>query len=279
MNPIALAAVLFLFLSSARLEASAHCSEDDQREGVSSVKLDRVIPPYASVYLLLVTTLVSSVIVGTAFVQEAQRIGHSTQFFVDSEPYRFASPNLSDSNFYPIPKDRITRATYMRYQGKAHVEHGYLFDPLHAALAYLFADDSVQPVEPDPVSIHTVRKEAMRVPHTDKALTEKLLGNADSRENRGHICCSWVMNEQQWPDKFVFRSEWNPGDLFCLVELHPTSFSANPGSIMGMNRSGAPFTQIVTGKGSSQENRLLIEDVDGVVELRYHADKMRIDEH
>ena len=500
------------------------------------MKLDRVIPRYASVYLLLVTALVSSVIVGTAFAQEAQRIGPPTQFFVDSERYRFASPDLSDSNFYPIPNDRITRATYMRYlesrnlealaanlnhgeggpraflpilakyvesgearwadaciamlkryrialeerverdgwvsdfevpavvlpmyrkyliqggaideeaewfkdlvlyysrnlhvwssepiewrggchrsmpegtikwlaarwypeipearewttygqlvfndfwkikdvpqndtgymmgpivmlvyngdlitgdnrlyedaeiqrlwrrlmlevtsdgavnpygpnggynstadyrlsmlerlaaktgdgryrfvahrlmnymryQGKAHVEHDYLLDPLHAALAYLLADDSVQPVEPDPVSLHTVRNEAMRVPHTDKALTEELLGNADSRENRGHICCSWVMNEQQWPDKFVFRSGWNPGDLFCLVELHPTSFPANPGGIMGMNRYGAPFTQIVTSKGSSQENRLLIEDVDGAVELRYHADKVRIDEH
>ena len=122
MNPIALAAVLFLFLSSACVEASVHCSEDDQREGVSSVKLDRVMPPYASVYLLLVTALVSSVILGTAFAQETQRIGPPTQFFVDSERYRFASPDLSDSNFYPIPNDRITRATYMRYLESRNLE-------------------------------------------------------------------------------------------------------------------------------------------------------------
>ncbi len=167
---------------------------------------------------------------------------------------------------------------YMRYQGRVHVDDDYLLDPLHAALAYLFADDSVEPVAPDSTSLHTVRNEAMRVPHTDKALTEELLGQADSRENRGHICCSWVMNEQQWPDKFIFRSGWDPGDFFCLVELHPTSFPANPGGIMGMNRYGAPFTQIVTSKGSSQENRLLIEDLDGTVPRRYHSDPMRIDE-
>lgn len=167
---------------------------------------------------------------------------------------------------------------YMRYQGRAHIEDDYLLDPLHAALAYLFADDSIEPTAPDSASLHTVRNEAMRVAHTDKALTEELLGNADPRENKGHICCSWVMNEQQWPDKFVFRSGWDPGDLFCLVELHPTSFPANPGGIMGMNRYGAPFTQIVTSKGSSQENRLLIEEVNGEVARRYHPESMRIDE-
>lgn len=86
------------------------------------MKLDRVIPPYASVYLLLVTALVSGVIVGTAFARDAQRIGPPTQFFVDSERYRFASPDLSDSNFYPIPNDRVTRATYMRYLESRNVE-------------------------------------------------------------------------------------------------------------------------------------------------------------
>ena len=122
MNPIALAAVLFLFLSSAGVEASADHTENDQRVGVSSVKLDRVMSPYTSVYLLLVTALVSGVIVGAAFAQEAQRIGPPTQFFVDSERYRFASPDLSDSNFYPIPNDRITRATYMRYLESRNLE-------------------------------------------------------------------------------------------------------------------------------------------------------------
>jgi len=164
---------------------------------------------------------------------------------------------------------------YLRYQAK---NENY-FSSLHASLAYLFADDSIAPVEPASGSIHTMRNEAMRVAHTDKALTEKLLGDADPRENRGHICCSWVMNNKKWPDKLIFRSGWNPGDFFCLVECHPTSFPANPGGIMGMNRYGAPFTQIVTSKGSSEENRLLIQDIDETSVRRLHPDKRRIDEN
>ncbi len=164
---------------------------------------------------------------------------------------------------------------YLRYQAK----NEHYFSSLHASLAYLFADDSIAPVEPESGSIHTMRNEAMRVAHTDKALTEKLLGDADPRENRGHICCSWVMNDKKWPDKLIFRSGWNPGDFFCLVECHPTSFPANPGGIMGMNRYGAPFTQIVTSKGSSEENRLLIQDIDETCARRLHPDKGRIDEN
>lgn len=47
---------------------------------------------------------------------------------------------------------------------------------------------------------------------------------------------------------------------------------------MGLNRWGAPFTQIVTSKGASVENRLLIEDLNLQAKRRYHPDKLRIDE-
>ena len=46
-----------------------------------------------------------------------------------------------------------------------------------------------------------------------------------------------------------------------------------------MNRYGAPFTQIVTSKGSSEENRLLIQDIDETSARRLHPDKGRIDEN
>ena len=146
------------------------------------------------------------------------------------------------------------------------------------SLAWLFADEGVEPVPPDSGSLWNERGEAIRVPHTDKALTEQLLGNADPRQNHGHLCCSWFLTEKVWPDKLVLRSGWNPGDFFGLVELHPTSFPANPGGIMGLNRWGAPFTQIVTSKGASAENRLFIEDRSGKARRRYHPDKKRIDE-
>ena len=150
--------------------------------------------------------------------------------------------------------------------------------PWLIALASIWADDRVEPIEPKAGSLWTKRGEAIRIPHTDKQLTDRLLGNADFRENRGHICCSWYMTGEEWPDKLILRSGWNPGDFFGLIELHPTSFPANPGGIMGLNRWGAPFTQIVTSKGASVENRLLIEDVNQKVNRRYHPDKLRIDE-
>lgn len=146
------------------------------------------------------------------------------------------------------------------------------------SLASIWADESIQPVQPDGGSTWTRRGEAVRIPHTDKQLTERLLGNADFRENRGHICCSWHMTGQEWPDKLILRSGWDAGDLFGIIELHPTSFPANPGGIMGLNRWGAPFTQIVTSKGASVENRALIEDIEGKASKRYHADPLRIDE-
>ena len=179
-----------------------------------------------------------------------------------------------------------------RYRFGAHKLLNYLSyqdrDPNHPALdtaspwllalASIWADDSIEPIEPAASSLWNRRGEAIRIPHTDKQLTDKLLGNADFRENRGHICCSWHMSGKEWPDKLILRSGWNAGDFFGLVELHPTSFPANPGGIMGLNRWGAPFTQIVTSKGASVENRLLIEDRNQQAKRRYHPDKLRIDE-
>lgn len=170
---------------------------------------------------------------------------------------------------------------YLRYQSREADPKTYRLDagsPWLISLAWLFADDAVKPSMPEAGSLCSQRREAIRVPHTDKDLTERLLGDADARENFGHICCSWHMTEQVWPDKLVLRSGWNPGDFFALVELHPTSFPANPGGIMGLNRWGAPFTQIVTSKGASVENRALIEDLGGTAKRRYHGDKLRIDE-
>jgi hypothetical protein len=170
---------------------------------------------------------------------------------------------------------------YLRYQSRDPDPDRLYLDgaaPWLVALAYLWADDAVKPAQPESGSLWNTRREAIRIPHTDKQLTERLLGNADFREDRGHICCSWFMTDHEWPDKLVLRSGWDPGDLFALIELHPTSFPANPGGIMGLNRWGAPFTQIVTSKGASVENRVQIEDLGGEATRRHHPDPLRIDE-
>ncbi len=170
---------------------------------------------------------------------------------------------------------------YLRYQSRDPDPKTYHFDggsPWLISLAYLFADDSVKPVQPDGGSLWNTRGEAIRIPHTDMQLTERLMGNANPRLNHGHIRCSWYMTGMEWPDKLVLRSGWSPGDFFGLVELHPTSFPANPGGILGLDRWGAPFTQIVTSKGASVENRALIEDLGKTAKRHYHSDKLRIDE-
>jgi hypothetical protein len=148
----------------------------------------------------------------------------------------------------------------------------------HVALAWLFADDSLAPVMPPAGSLWNKRIEAARVPVTDKNLAERLLGNVDPDPNKGHLCCGWYLTGKELPDKLVLRSGWNPGDFYALVELHPTSFPANPGGIMGLNRWGAAFSQVVTSKGASQENRIMVVDVDGTAKRRCNPDSQRIDE-
>lgn len=169
---------------------------------------------------------------------------------------------------------------YLRYQAGPIRGDGFLRERevgQHVALAWLFADDSVPPVMPPPGSLWNLRMEAARVPHTDKAVGERLFGDIDPDPDKGHLCCSWWLTGKDYPDKLVLRSGWNPGDFFALVELHPVSIPPNPGGIMGLNRWGAAFTQIVTSKGGSVENRLLVEDVAGAATRRHHPDPLRID--
>jgi len=171
---------------------------------------------------------------------------------------------------------------YIKYQGPAMRGDHYLWSievGENIALAWLFADDSVKPVEPYSGSLWNKRIEATRLPHTDKNIVGKYLKDLDPAPNKAHLCCAYMITGKEWPDKLILRSGWNPGDFFALVELFPVSFPANPGGIMGMNRWGAPFTQICTSKGGSKENRVMIVDIEGKANLRYHPDKDRIDEN
>jgi hypothetical protein len=169
---------------------------------------------------------------------------------------------------------------YLRYQAGPTKSDSYLrFREAgqHVALAWLFADDAVAPAMPSPGSLWNLRMEAIRVPHTDKKVIEQLLGDPEPDPEKGHICCGFYLTGKDYPDKLVLRSGWNPGDFFALVELHPVSVPFNAGGIMGMNRWGSAFTQVVTSKGSTYENRLMVVDVDGKAKLRYHPDPVRLD--
>jgi hypothetical protein len=43
------------------------------------------------------------------------RIGPSTAYSLDANRYRFDELNVANTEFYPIPQDKVTRATYMRW--------------------------------------------------------------------------------------------------------------------------------------------------------------------
>ena len=170
---------------------------------------------------------------------------------------------------------------YLNYQAEPTFRDGYLKEQETApyiVLAYLSADDTLEPKKPYPGSRVTHRREAARVPHTDKAIVGRYLKDLDPTPNRAHLCCNWTFTDRVFPDKLILRSGWDPGDLFALVELHPTSFPFNAGGIMGMNRWGAPFTQVVSSKGGTPENRMSIVDTLGKVTLRVMSDPDRISE-
>ena len=65
----------------------------------------------------IIAFVLSLLQVGTTLsvAQEPERIGAPTQFFVDSERYRFGHADMNNPDFYPIPNYPITRDTYMQY--------------------------------------------------------------------------------------------------------------------------------------------------------------------
>jgi len=171
---------------------------------------------------------------------------------------------------------------YLLYQNDATLGDGYLLHSETApylVLAWLRADDSIQPVEPAAGVLTTERREHIRMPHRDKEIVGRFLAHLDPHPDRANLCCNQAFTERMVPDKLILRSGWDPGDFFVLVELVPTSFPYNAGSIVGMNRWGAPFTQLVTSKGESPENRIAITDLSGKAKLRYLPDPDRINEH
>lgn len=167
------------------------------------------------------------------------------------------------------------------HQNPATLRDGYL-KPSETApyivLASLRVDDSIAPVEPPSGVRATTRREPARYPHRDKRRVGRFLKDLDPDPDRAHLCCNWVFTDCTIPDTLVFQSGWNPGDWFVRVELAPTTFPFNAGGILGMNRWGAPFTQVVTSKGDTPENRLQVTDLSDTADRRYLPDRDRIDE-
>jgi hypothetical protein len=69
------------------------------------------------------------------------------------------------------------------------------------------------------------------------------------------------------PNKLVFRSGWNPGDLFMLVEAFARHDPLNPTAIVGLERWSSSLAEMVAEKEVSRENAVRIEDLSGNAEF------------
>ncbi|MCF7765536.1 MAG: hypothetical protein K9N62_17845 [Verrucomicrobia bacterium] len=170
---------------------------------------------------------------------------------------------------------------YLNYQLGPTLRDGYLRNQETApyiVLAWLTADDSLEARTPPAGGLITHRREYARIPHRDKAVVGRFLPNLDPDPDKANLCCNQAFTDRTVTDKLILRSGWNPGDFFVLVDLVPTSFPFNAGGILGMNRWGAPFTQVVTSKGDIPENRLAVADLSGETPRRLIPDPDRISE-
>jgi hypothetical protein len=169
---------------------------------------------------------------------------------------------------------------YLMFQAERLQSH---HQPMHwskfgMALAWLFADDSIKPVPPKKTSVITWRKETLRVRGKEGA--KRYLKNLDPNPERAQICCNLLITRERKPHKLVFRSGWNPGDLFMLVDLFPRHEPMNPGGVLGIMRHGSALTMTLTSKAVTDwHNMLMVEDLSGIASVRSNENPDTVDSY
>jgi hypothetical protein len=167
---------------------------------------------------------------------------------------------------------------YLNYQAAQYRTNGNLMDVTeYIAATYLLADDSVAPVQPDASSRLLWRKETVRLGrHQDKQTASRLLQPKvplSPASGTNYICCGLLVTSKEMPSKLVLRSGWAPGDLFALIDLFPRHNPLNVPAVLGVTRWGAPITTVRSSKGTSDDNRLIIESVDPSFRTRVNKDR------
>ena len=105
------------------------------------------------------------------------------------------------------------------------------------------------------------------------------MGNADPDPNKAHILLRLLLDRQGVARQAGAAQRLESGRLLCSRRTAPDQLPRQSRRYHGTEPLGAAFTQIVTSKGSSYENRLMVVDVDGTATRRYHLDPLRIDEN
>jgi len=167
---------------------------------------------------------------------------------------------------------------YLEFQQKnLHKNHLLChFTKLGLALAYLFADDSIEPVEPEPQTRVLWRKETLRV--RGKQAATHYLKELDPAPDRAHICCNLICTDKVMPSKLVFRSGWAPGDLFMLVDLFPRHEPMNPTGIIGLTQYGSAMAMTISSKAvTTHENLFVVEDLSGTATVVSNPNTLTVD--
>jgi hypothetical protein len=122
------------------------------------------------------------------------------------------------------------------------------------AVASLVCDDSIKPAEPEGGSKLLVRKEIVRLNDDQARIMFPDFKGVD---------CNMYMTQKVMPSKLAFRSGWNPGDLYMLVECYVRHDPLNPTAIIGLERYGVGTTEMASEKFVPCENAVTIVDRSG----------------
>ncbi len=117
------------------------------------------------------------------------------------------------------------------------------------AIAGLICDDSIQPIKPEPGSKFLTRKEIIR--------------GGVSFPGFAGVDCDMYMTQKAMPSKLAFRSGWEPGDLYMLVECYVRHDPLNPTAIIGLERYGVAMAEMTSEKFVARENAVRIIDQSG----------------
>jgi len=117
------------------------------------------------------------------------------------------------------------------------------------AIASLICDDSIQPIKPEPDSKSLTRKEIIR--------------GGVSFPGFAGVDCDMYMTQKVMPSKLAFRSGWEPGDLYMLVECYVRHDPLNPTAIIGLERYGVGMAEMTSEKFVVRENAVRIVDLSG----------------
>ena len=90
--------------------------------------------------------------------------------------------------------------------------------------------------------------------------------------NNNRIDCEMLVTHEVKPHKLILASGPHPGAQHAVVDLFPRHDPLNPTGILGLTQWGAPLTCTFTAKGASDENRLMVQDLQGGADTRYNPD-------